>query len=374
MKILRKFLFLLLIPLSLFLFTGCNNSSVWNVVSSGKEVKIPLLVSSSGFEAESSFFDGAKIAMEEAKSKGIKLSYKILNDGGNFDRGVALAKEVINNKDYPLALSFQSMDTLDTVSKLFDEAKKPLFAVDGLDDNVLRKNMKYVFSLTSSAEDLGIAAGRYVVKNGYKSIATAHSQYSYEINFLEGFSDAIDEDESVTIYDSVQGPYKEKDFESVWDRWSTLGIDAVLLSFADVEWGMKLIELIKTKDPNIAIIADQYFNYGEYLKTYERYVEGMVMPSNYPVDSGSKLSKFYSDYKSKFSIDPTALTAQGFDLVNMIISKMQSSSDVDSFVDAMKSEDGYVGVGEIKFNSNGSLNREPNFIIVKNGAVKKLDT
>ncbi len=373
MKLIRKFLVFLLIPLSLLLFSGCKDSSVWNTITSRKELKIPILVSDSDFESKSSFLAGIKVAIEDAQSKGYKLSYKIFNDNGNFDKGVALAKGIIGNKEYPLALSFQSMDTLDTVTKLFDEAKKPLFAINGLDDNTLRKGMKYIFSLMSSAEDLGISAGRYAVKKGFKSVAIAHSQYSYEINFFEGFNDAIDEDESVNVYDSVQGPYKEKDFDSVWNRWNALGIDAVLLSFADVEWGMNLIELIKTRDPNIAIIADQYFNDPDNLKKYEKSVEGMVMPSNYPVDSGDKLSKFYSDYKSKFSISPTALTAQGFDLVNMIISKMQNCSDVDEFVNAMKSEDGYVGVSELKFNASGSLNRDPNFLIVKSGTVSKLD-
>lgn len=373
MKIVRKFFSLLLIPLCFLLITGCTNSSNWNAIKDGKELKIAILVSSDDYEDKSSFLAGVKLAIESAAGKGYKVSYKLFNDEGNFDNGVAMAKEVLKSNEYQMAFSFQSMDTFDTVAKLFEEGQKPLFAIDGADDGTMKKVSKYVFNLQTSAENLGVAAGQYAVKKGYKSIAIAHSGNDFELNFCEGFNDAIDSGSNIMVVDSVMGPNKEQEFGSVWSRWNTLGVDVVLLSFEDLDWAMNLIKLIKTKNPNIAIIADPYFNSSSKLKEYKDYVEGMVIPSNLPVDSSAKLNKFYGDNRSKINTSSIPLVAQGFDLVNMIVEKMQNNDTVDDFVTALKSNDGYEGVTKIKFNARGVFEREPNYLIVKNGAVAKLE-
>ena len=373
MRAIRKILSFLLIPLIVVFFTSCTGTSIWNAIKDGKELKIAILASSDEYEEKSTFLAGVKLAIEEAKGKGYKVSYKIFNDEGNFDNGVAMAKEVIKNDEYKMAFSFQSMDTFDTVAKLFEEAKKPLFAIDGADDGTMKKVSKYIFNLQSSAEALGAAAGQYAVKKGYKSIAMLHSGNDFELNFCEGFSDSIDSDSSIMVVDSVMGPNKEQELESVFNRWNILDVDTVLLTFDDLDWAFEIIKLIKARNPNITIIADPYFNTLSYLKQYKDSSEGMIIPSNYPVDSTSKLSKFYSDNKSKLSINPTPLTAQGFDLLNMIIEKMQNNETVDDFVNAMKSNDGYDGITKIKFNEKGGFEREPNYLIVKNGAVVKVD-
>ena len=372
MKVLKRFLSLLLIPLSFVILTGCTNSSDWNAIKNGKEMKIAILVSEEGYEEESTFVAGIKLAIEDAMGKGYKVSYKIFNDENNFDKGVSIAKEIVNNKDYQMAFSFQNMDTFDTISKLFEEGKKPLFSLEGAYDKTMNKGNKYIFNLQSSAENLGIAAGKYAVKKGFKRIAIAHSKGDFELNFIEGFNDSIDKDSNVNVVDSVMGPNKEQEFESVYNRWDILGIDAVVISFEDIDWGMDLIKLIKTKNPNIAIIADPYFNSPTLLKEYAQYVENMVIPSNFPLDATTSLNKFYSDYKSKISTSLTPFVAQGFDLVNIIVEKMQNNASVDEFINAMKSDEEYTGVTKIKFNLNGSFEGDANYITVKNGIRENL--
>ena len=372
MRVVKRFLIFLIIPFSLVFFSGCSNSSEWNAIQQGKELKIAILVPSSNYEGKSSFISGIKLAIENAKGKGYKVSYKVFSDDDNFDKGVALAKEIINNKDYQMAFSFQNMDTFDTVAKLFEEAHKPLFSIEGADDATMKKQNKYIFNLQTSAENFGKAAGRYAVKKGYKKIAIAHSEYSFEYNFVEGFNDSVDEDSSVKVVDIVAGPYKEQELEEIFDRWSTLGTDAIVLSFSDVSWGIKLISLIKSKYPNIAIVTDPYFNDKSLYKGYEKYLEGAVMPSNYPLGSSDKLEKFYTEHKSNLNVSSIPLAAQGYDLVNMIVLKMQNNSSVEEFIDAMKTNEGYEGVAAIKFNSKGDFEDEPDYLIIKNGELEKL--
>ena len=157
MRVVKRFLIFLIIPFSLVFFSGCSNSSEWNAIQQGKELKIAILVPSSNYEGKSSFISGIKLAIENAKGKGYKVSYKVFSDDDNFDKGVALAKEIINNKDYQMAFSFQNMDTFDTVAKLFEEAHKPLFSIEGADDATMKKQNKYIFNLQTSAENFGKA-------------------------------------------------------------------------------------------------------------------------------------------------------------------------------------------------------------------------
>lgn len=372
MRLVKRFLIFLLIPFSLIFFTGCKNSSDWNVIQQGKELKIAILVPSEDYEEKSSFIAGIKLATEDVKGKGYKVSYKTFSDDDNYDKGVALAREIIKNNEYQMAFSFQSMDTFDTVAKIFEEANKPLFSIEGADDSTMNRSNRYVFNLQTTAENFGKAAGKFAVGKGYKKIAIAHSENSFEYNFIEGFNDAVDEDSSAKVVDITAGPYKEQDFENIFSRWSALGTDAVLLSFADLNWAMKLISLIKTKNPNIQIIADPYFNNKSYYKGYEQYLEGMVMPSNYHVNTSNNLKKFYEEHKSSLKVSSIQFAAQGFDLVNMIVLKMQNNSTVLDFANSMRASEGYDGVSSLKFNKVGNLEDEPDLLVVKSGELEEI--
>jgi len=373
MQLVKRFFCFLLAPLIMVLFTGCNNASQWNSIKAGNELKIAVLAGSNEYEEQSTFLAGVKLAIDDLKGKGYKVSYKLFVDDNNFDKGVSLAKEIINNKEYKMAFSFQNMDTLDTVAKLFEDAKKPLFIIDGASDRTMKKVSKYVFNLVSSAENMGFFAGKYAVKQGYKSVAIAHDNTSFTIDFIEGFNDAIYEDSSVTVVDSVRGPTKEQEFGSVYSRWESLGIDCILISFDDTSWSAELINLIRSKKPDIAIITDPYMNSPSLAKQYAQAMEGVVMPSSSPVGATSGLNKFYQEYRAKVTTSLTPLVAQGFDLLNMIVSKMQDNTTVEEFTSAMKSNDGYKGVTTIKFNANGGFEENPNYLIIKNGAIVKLD-
>jgi ABC-type branched-subunit amino acid transport system substrate-binding protein len=373
MKLVKRFLIFLLIPFSLISFTGCKNSSDWNAIQQGKELKIAILVPSADYEEKSSFMAGIKLATEDVKGKGYKVSYKTFSDDDSYEKGVALAREIIKNDEYQMAFSFQNMDTFDTVAKIFEEANKPLFSIEGADDATMNRSNRYVFNLQTTAENFGKAAGKFAVGKGYKKIAVAHSENSFEYNFIEGFNDAVDEDNTVKVVDITAGPYKEQDFEGIFSRWSALGTDAVVLSFADLNWAMKLMSLIKSKNPNMAIIADPYFNNKSYYKGYEKYVEGMVMPSNYPTSTSIKLKTFYEEHKTSLKVPSVPLAAQGFDLVNMIVLKMQNNSTVLEFVNSMKANEGYEGIASLKFNAKGNLESEPNLLVVRNSELEEIE-
>ncbi|MBR1779726.1 MAG: amino acid ABC transporter substrate-binding protein [Clostridia bacterium] len=365
----KVFGILLAVVFGMALLTGCGASD-WNPLKQGKELNIAFLGSSGKFEERQDFIAGVDLAIKELSEKGVNIKYKLFNDDDNYDNGVTNAKQVVNDDTYAMAFTFQSFEIVDTVASLFDEAGKPLFIINGCYDRTMESGYKYVMNLTISAEDGGIALGKYVVNHGYKWIAVAHSNSEYAIDFQEGFNDAVSGSGATNVIDSVSGPNKATEFDEVWARWQILGVDAVVLSFDDMDWAVELVKMIKEKDPNMMILGDQYFNDLSYMNEYGKYLDGMVMPSSYPVDSDAELQRFYDKYEPQVQyLDITSVTAQGYDLTNMIAKRLENANSSEEFVEGMLSVEAYDGYTDIKFKQNGSLDKEPKYWVVKNNVV-----
>lgn len=370
----KVFSILLAVILSMVLFTGCG-ASTWNPLKQGKELNIAFLGSNKSFEERQDFIAGVDLAIKEQAEKGVNVKYKLFNDDDNYDTGVTNAKQIVNDETYTMAFTFQSFEIVDTISALFDEAKKPLFVIDGCYDKTMKSGYNYVMDMTVSAEDAGNALGKYAIDHKYKWVAVAHSNSDYSLDFQEGFYDAVSGSGVTNVVDLVSGPNKASEFDDVILRWQVLGVQAVVVSFDDMDWAVELVKMIKQKDPNMVILGDQYFNNLSYMDDYGQYLEGMVMPSSYPIDSNSELQKFYDKYESQVQyLDITSITAQGYDLTNMIVKKLDNANTSEEFVKEMLNENGYDGVTGIKFKQNGSLDKNPKYWVVKNKIVYREET
>lgn len=370
----KVFSILLAAALSMTLFTGCGESS-WNPLKQGKELNIAFLGSSESFEERQDFIAGVDLAIKEQAEKGVTVKYKLFNDDDNYDTGVTNAKQIVNDETYKMAFTFQEFEIVDTIASLFEEAKKPLFVIDGCYDKTMKSGYNYVMDMTVSTEDAGNALGKYAIDHKYKWVAVAHSNSDYSIDFQEGFNDAVSGSGVTSVIDCVSGPSKASEFDDIWLRWKVLGVQAVVVSFDDMDWAVELVKMIKEKDPNMVILGDQYFNDLSYMDNYGQYLEGLVMPSSYPVDSNDELQNFYDKYESQVQyLDITSITAQGYDLTNMIVKKLENANTSEDFINEMLNKEGYDGVTDIKFKQNGSLNKDPKYWIVKDKVVYREET
>ena len=181
---------------------------------------------------------------------------------------------------------------------------------------------------------------------------------------------------SIYLADSTSGPYRISEFSGVWDRWNTLGVQAVLVSFDDVEWACELINAIKSQNKDMVILGDAKFNDLEMMNKYKDSLEGMIVAGSYGVASDEKLQAFYDKYEKQVmderGFDITSVTAQAYDFVHMIAQNVRKSADAQEFMKNMKSSEGYPGVTDVKFNAKGQLDEEPNFWTVKNGQMYRL--
>lgn len=360
------------------IFTGCNFSKKYNTLKSDKTINIAVLGSEKeDIAGRKDFFAGVKLAIDELKNSGITVNYTVFNDNGSFDTGVSNAKKVVEDDNYMMAFTLQSFETVDTVAKIFEDAKKPLIVVDGCYDETMEKDYKYLLNLTLSAEDQGKVLGQYAKSNGSKYVALVHSNSNYNLDFIEGFNDPFDENNFGKVIDIVGDltpSTKTVKFDEIINRWKILEVDTVVLSYEDMGFAVELVKSIRENMPEVKILTDSYFNNLSYMDKYSKYLEGIIMPSSYPVDSNDRLQKFYSENESKVSdVDITSISAQGYDVIKMIANKSENINTSLEFMDAMKAPEGYEGVTGIKFTKNGLLNKDAKYWIIKDKVVYRME-
>ena len=370
---------MLVIVFSTAIFSGCgqSNSNTTPTYGESAEIKIAVLGSADQFSKREDFFIGMDLAINELKESGINVSYEKVDDGNSRDSGVALAKDIANDSKYTLGFTLQNDETVESVADIFDTAQKPLIIVNEVFDSTMNKGYDYILAGVVSAETAGKSLAKYCEANGLKWVATSHSTSQYENMFARGFNDTATDSKSIYLVDSTAGPNRVSEFSGVWDRWNTLGVQAVLVSFNDIEWACELISAIKSQNNSVLILGDAKFNDLEMMSTYKDVLEGMVVAGSYGVASDEKLQAFYDKYEKtvmdQLGLDITSVTAQAYDFVHMIAQNVRKAKDVQEFMKYMKSSDGYPGVTDVKFNAKGQLDEDPNYWTIKEVQMYRLN-
>ncbi len=354
---------------------GCSNSesTVWNPLSNGGTLNIAILGSDEEFETRTDFMAGVDLAIEDLANKGVKVSYTKFSDAENYDQAVTNAKNVINDEQYILAITLQSEEVVDTISKLFNDANKPLIVANTCEENNKSQDYKYVLNGLITGEQAGEALGNYAISNNFNSLAAIHSASERNVAIVEGIENSVSKNANTLLVDAFL-PEGDKAFLDVIERWQILGIDAIVVALEDIDLASNFIKLLKERAPEILVMGDYTFNNQKYLDSYGSYLEGMILSASYPVDSNEKLEQFYAQYEPKITyVDITSITAQAYDFVNMIVEKLDGTSNSEEFINNMKSSEGYEGITGVRFDENGNLNKESDYWIIKDSKVYRLD-
>lgn len=360
----------------IFLGRSSSNQNANPKYGESAEIKAAVLGSAEQFETREDFFIGMDLAINELKASGINFYYEKIDDGQSRDSGVAMAKDVANDNKYTLAFTLQKDDTVESVADIFDNAKKPLIIVNEVFDSTMNRGYEYVLAGVVSAEDSSRALVSFCEANGLKWLASAHSGTNYEMSLAKEFNNAASNSKNVYLVDSTSGPYRASEFSGAWDRWNALGVQAILVTFDDIEWASELISAIKSQNKDIVILGDAKFNNLEIMNKYKESLEGMIVAGSYGVASDEKLQAFYNKYEKQVmeerGFDITSVTAQAYDFVHMIAQNVKKSTDAQDFMKNMKSSEGYPGVTDVKFDAKGQLDETPNYWTVKNGQMYRL--
>ena len=363
---------------SMAIFSGCgtSNNIVAPMYGEAAEIKIAVLGSEEQFKVRENFFVGMDLAINELKEEGIKISYDKINDDKIIDTGVALAKDIANDSTYTLAFTFQVDEVVEIISEFFNEAKKPLLILNENCEHTMERDYEYILSGVVSAEDASRALVKYCESHGLKWVATVHSETEYEIATAKEFNNTLNNNKNVQLVYSLTGPYHAGEVNNLLEILDTLGVQALYGSFDDLEWACELISYIKNRNKDMVILGDARFNNLEMINKYKDVLEGMIIAGSSGVASTEKLKEFIDRYKTQVKeekgIDLNSVAAEAYDFVHMIAQSFKKSGNSHEFMKNMKSNEGYPGITNIKFDEKGNLDEEPDFWTIRNGQMQKL--
>lgn len=355
----RKCLFFLLLS---FFLIGCTKGSTEKVQKEDKVKQIAVLGKEAYVYADASFLHGMDLALKEEKN--VSLQWKHYDDQGDYEKGLIMAAQLAEDDNVIAVFSFQDFEVINAEASYFENAKKPLFAVQGCYETTLEQGYDYIFSSYLSSKDMGIAMAQYCAKEGYQRVVCSHTDTVFERDEIIGFCDQAKK-EGISIIDMQQGPDDFNRLEMAYHRWEQLGVDALYIckyteNIEQKEWIFQLIQYIKEKNPDFLIMGDYSLNGESYLKQYGSSMENVVYPNPYAVENHSVLAKqFANHYKTVYGTEEEISDGayQGYDITKMIcLAVKQKAVTGENIKKFFKKTNGYQGVsGKIKYSENGKI-------------------
>jgi len=368
----RKFIAVLIIFVFTLGITGCRSVMEDNK----KTIYIPVLGDASWLRNDGSFYNGVQLAVQdcvkEYSSLGYDVKTSIIDDKDSYDDGVADAIRLGNDSKVTAVLNVQNFDVSKTTIDILSSKNKIVLLPYGCYDELCTKGYKNVFCNVPSSADLGKAMALYAARMGYSRIAVYHNGTSAQENIATAFELNLKSTKS-KIIDYVPNIASQNDFDSIYDRWNALSCDAVVITQYGLERAYQVLEMIRQKNSKIPIIGEPIFDRANYLSTYKKDAENIVIPSTLIIQPGNKLNEFLDHYRQKYGKEADIWSIQGYDSIRLIVDTAVKNKIVNNeeIAKIMHDEKGYVGVqGTIKFDAGGALKtdiKKLNMLICKNG-------
>lgn len=354
----RRFVSILLcLALVLTLSSGCGRREE----TTGKELYVPILADASWLTQDGSFLNGVQLAVQdlnrEYSGKGFSFKTAVLDDQDQYEKGVENAGKAANNKAVTAVFNLQNFDVSKTTADILTKSGKLVVFPYGAYDSLFSKENPLVFCGVPSFSDLGTAMANYAVLNGFKRIAIYHNGNQSQEELVTAFETAL-LNTGVKVVDYVPSIASERDFEQDYNRWKALSVDSVVISQYGLEQAFKVLEMIRNKDKNLAIIGEPIFNASSVLTQKKEIAEGMVIPSTLNIEESEKLAAFRIRYKQKYGRDADVWAVQGYDMMRLMgdTAVRINSSDPAEIAAELHNTRGYEGVGQhIAFASGGAL-------------------
>ncbi len=363
---------ILLASAIIYSLTACGRGEETQKTDAGaaQEKIIAILGWDEYVEGNQDFINGMDMALEEL-GESVLLKKEYYNDGGSYDEGLLMAQGLANDDRVAAVFSFQDFEVIEAEAHYFEEAEKPLVAVQGCYEKTLERGLEYVFSSYVSSKDMGAAAAKYCAGKGIVRAACSHTDTTFEKDEVKGFCTEA-EAEGIVVADLQSGPDSWNELEQAYRRWNNLGIRALFLcqyteTEAEKDWIFQVIRYIRERDPKFLILGDYSLDGPEYLQKYGKYMEGITYPRPYSVTETGRIVEFRQRYAQKYpDMAPAGDGAcQGYDMTQMAgkalqgrdgTDKKNSQKDGTLIRDFFKSDTGYNGVsGKISYSGEGKI-------------------
>lgn len=339
----------------MLLTTACQKAEdTWVPVRDGV-IKIAVLGEES-YMKDNGSMEAMELAADNFEEKtGVRIETVIYDDGADYNRGIACAREIAQDNSISAVLVKQELDYIDATAEIFDEAGKPFILTNGCYERTIDQAYEYMLVDCLNADLAGGIMAQYIQEKGYKTIAFCHSDTEYEKDELKGLQKHLDGSQAY-LADTVTGPYTQEEFNAMYRRWMNLGIDAVCISNYDI-YNSDLIKMLREKGSDLQVIGDYVMDTEEEIAVNGSYMEGTAIVGMYINDSDKTNEDIMKQFEETYGMEMSEKAIQSYDIISMLGEGLNSGiAQSKQLITYMKNHKGYEGIsGTLRFDEKGCL-------------------
>jgi branched-chain amino acid transport system substrate-binding protein len=368
----KFFSLLLIIVLSFSLLSGCATSK-----SKSEEgpIKIAVAFPMTGDNAEygKSFLLAAQIKVDEWNANGGVLGRTIelvnYDDKNSGEEAASIAQKIVSDPEIIGVLGHFSSGVSMVAAPTYDEnklieisntASHPDYSSIG--DYIFRNN-SVISSEFKVVEDI-ITNDLKLTKVGIVAIKTDWGTTSGAIA-----ADLINNNSSLTLVAQEEVLEGSDDYSLAIAKLKEAGAE-VVISVGMYSLIAPLAKQYKAVDPDIQVIGLSNAYAQQLIELGGEAAEGIIFPVSFYADSeDADVEKFVDAYKTEFGSEPSALAAQAYDSIGILLEavKQNGSVDKETLRDTLNSIT-YPGItGETKFDEIGDATKQYTKLIIKDG-------
>ncbi len=313
--------------------------------------------------ANADFGDGLTLAVDEINRNGgvhgRRLQVHRVDDGGTVEGARRAAQELVADPSIVAVIGhLQSAITLPT-APIYDRAGVFLLTPTVTDQAVTASGYSRVFRPTFTHEQVGRGMADAAMRGGYRRVGIYYVRDRYGRGLANAF-------ESRARELGIQVPGRES-YEAgellttgtVVSRlraWDAVGVDAVFVA-GELPSAAQVVRGVWRADSTLGILGGEAMSLPELL-AIGRASEGAVVASVfYAADTRAESARFTSSFRQRFGTTPGALSAVGYDAVQLladVMARAQSPSPAD-IASAMRQMREWSGVtGHVTFDTLGN--------------------
>jgi branched-chain amino acid transport system substrate-binding protein len=336
--------------------TGCTKQTT----SASNEIYIPIIADAAWLEADGAFLNGVHLAeaemLDACKAAGYSVRIEVVDDGAVYENGVEAASSIAENPDVTAVFNLQNFDVSKTTAGILSDGEKLTVFPYGAYDSLFEQNDPLLFCGVAAFSDLGKAMGQYAVTHHFQRIAVYHNGIQSQEELVTAFERSLLNTNSKVV-DYVPQIASSGDFDQIDKRWEALGVDCVVISQYGLDEAFRILNLVRTKQPDLMVIGEPIFNRANALADYADIAEGMVVPITQVIESSQALEEFEKAYLSTYQTSADSWAVQGYDMTAMIIQTALQNQTTDSLAIAKALHaNGYQGIsGKKEFLEGGAL-------------------
>ena len=359
--------------LALSLLTGCATSK-----KSGTEegpIKIAVAFPMTGDNAEygKSFLLAAKIKVDEWNTNGGVLGRTIelvnYDDKNSGEEAASIAQKIVSNSDIIGVLGHFASGVSMVAAPIYQEnklieisntASHPDYSSIG---NYIFRNNSVISSEFKVIEDI-LVNDLDLKKVGIVAIKTDWGATAGKIA-----NEMISNNPNLTLVAHEEVLEGSDDYSLAIAKLNEAGAEAVI-SVGMYSLIAPLAKQYKAIDPEIQVIGLSNSYAQQLIELGGEDAEGIIFPVSFFADSEDEdIKKFVDAYKKEFGSEPSALAAQAYDSIGVLLEavKQNGSVDKETLRDTLNSIT-YPGItGETKFDEIGDASKQYTKLIVQDG-------